>query len=66
MLLELWKQIFSDMCSKEHQASFMIVLIFLFPNGEIGIKDKYNIKGKLSRQVNNQLAAAEVYFIFIF
>lgn len=67
MLLELLEQAFSDTCSKERQASFMIVLIFLFPNRKIGKTDKYNINGKLSGQVNDQLpAAAEVCFIFVF
>lgn len=65
MLLELWGQTFSDTCSKKRQASFMIALIFLFLNREIGKKDKYNTKGKLSRQVNDQPVMAEVFFIFV-
>ena len=44
----------------------MIVLIFFFPNKEIEKKDKYNTKGELSEQVNDQLAIVEVCFIFVF
>lgn len=66
MLLKLWEQIFSNVCSKKCQALFMIVLIFFFPNKEIEKKDKYNTKGELSEQVNDQLAIVEVCFIFVF